>query len=68
MTYNGRMTWKPTYLTREQMEKRRLEGGRLLKAGKLSQAEIARHRRARIHTSKKVKEYLAKHPEIKVEL
>lgn len=30
-------------MTREQMEERRLEGGRLLKAGKLSQAEIARH-------------------------
>jgi len=37
------MTWKPSYLTREQMEERRLEGGRLLKTGKLSQAEIARH-------------------------
>jgi transposase len=37
------MTWKPSYLSREQMEERRLEGGRLLKAGKLSQAEIARH-------------------------
>lgn len=36
------MTWKPSYLTREQLEERRLEGGRLLKAGKLSQAEIAR--------------------------
>jgi transposase len=36
------MTWKPSYLTREQMEERRLEGGRLLKAGTLSQAEIAR--------------------------
>ena len=36
------MTWKPSYLTREQMEERRLKGGRLLKAGKLSQAEIAR--------------------------
>lgn len=36
------MTWKPTYLTREQMEERRLAGGRLLKAGKLWQAEIAR--------------------------
>jgi len=36
------MTWKPSTLTREQMEERRLEGGRLLKAGKLSQAEIAR--------------------------
>jgi putative transposase len=37
------MTWKPTKLTREQMEERRLEGGRLLKEGKLSKAEIARH-------------------------
>lgn len=36
------MTWKPSYLTREQMEERRLEGGRLIKAGKLSQAEISR--------------------------
>lgn len=36
------MRWKPSYLTREQMEERRREGGRLLKAGKLSQAEIAR--------------------------
>jgi putative transposase len=37
------MTWKPSNLSREQMEERRLEGGRLLKEGKLSQAEIARH-------------------------
>ncbi len=37
------MTWKPANLTREQMEERRLAGGRLLKAGKLSQAEISRH-------------------------
>src|SRR5690606_11260442 len=36
------MTWKPSYLTREQLEERRQEGWRLLKAGKLSQAEIAR--------------------------
>ena len=36
------MTWEASYLTREQMEERRLEGGRLLKAGKLSQAEISR--------------------------
>ena len=27
---------------REQMEERRLEGGRLIKAGKISQAEISR--------------------------
>src|SRR5512143_1623458 len=37
------MTWTPSNLTREQMEERRLEGGRLLRAGQLSQAEIARH-------------------------
>jgi transposase len=37
------MTWKLAYLSREQMEERRLEGGRLLREGKLSQAEIARH-------------------------
>jgi transposase len=37
------MTWKPSYLTREQMEERRLEGGRLLKAGKMSKAEISRY-------------------------
>lgn len=36
------MTWKPSYLTREQMEERRLAGGRLLKAGKMSKAEISR--------------------------
>lgn len=36
------MSWKPSYLTQEEKEERRLEGGRLLKADKLSQAEIAR--------------------------
>ena len=36
------MTWKPKRLTREQMEERRLLGGRWLQTGKLSQAEIAR--------------------------
>lgn len=36
------MTWKPSYLTREQMEERRREGARLLRAGKLTKAEIAR--------------------------
>lgn len=36
------MEWKPTRLTREQMEERRLEAARLLRAGKVSQAEIAR--------------------------
>lgn len=44
------MTWSPSKLTREQMEERRMEGGRLLKAGALSQAEIARHLRVS-HTS-----------------
>lgn len=42
MAYNSWMTWKPSHLTREQMEERRLEGGRLLKSGKVSQAEFAR--------------------------
>jgi putative transposase len=36
------MEWIPSYLTREQMEERRRQGGRLVKAGRLSQAEIAR--------------------------
>lgn len=36
------MIWKPSYLTRGQMAERRLEGGRLLKVGSVSQAEIAR--------------------------
>ena len=34
--------WKPSKLTPEQVEERRLEGGRLLQEGDLSQAEIAR--------------------------
>ena len=37
------MTWKPTHLTRKQLEERRLEGGRLLREKCLSHAEIARH-------------------------
>lgn len=36
------MAWKPSHLTPAQLEERRLTGGRLLKAGRLSQAEIAR--------------------------
>ena len=36
------MTWQPTKLTRIQLEERRLIGGRLLKQGQLSQAQIAR--------------------------
>ena len=34
--------WRPRKLTPEQVEERRLEAGRLLRAGRLSQAEIAR--------------------------
>jgi len=34
--------WRPSKLTREQLEERRLTAGRLLRAGRLSQAEIAR--------------------------
>ena len=36
------MEWIPNQLTRAQMAERRRRGGRLLKAGKLSQADIAR--------------------------
>lgn len=35
------MTWRPSQLTREQLEERRMEGGRLLSEGNLSQREIA---------------------------
>jgi len=35
--------WRPTHLTSEQMEERRLEAARLLRQGRLSQAKIARH-------------------------
>jgi transposase len=37
------MTWQPKKLTREQMAERRAEGVRLLEAGEITQAEIARH-------------------------
>jgi transposase len=36
------MLWRPARLTRAQLEERRLAAGRLLRAGRLSQAEIAR--------------------------
>ena len=36
------MLWKPSRLTRQQMEERRLEAARLLRQGQLSQAAIAR--------------------------
>jgi len=36
------MSFRPLKLTPEQMEERRMAGARLLKAGRLSQAEIAR--------------------------
>lgn len=35
------MGWRPTQLTREQMEERRLQGGKLLREGRLTKAEIA---------------------------
>jgi len=37
------MKWKPSKLTREQLEERRLEAARLFKEGELSRAQIARH-------------------------
>ncbi len=36
------MTWNPAKLSREQMEERRLEGGRLIKRGEMLHAAIAR--------------------------
>jgi transposase len=36
------MLWRPRHLTRTQREERRLAAGQLLRAGQLSQAEIAR--------------------------
>jgi transposase len=36
------MIWRPRHLTRSQREERRLEAGRLLQAGHLSHADIAR--------------------------
>jgi transposase len=36
------MIWRPRHLTRHQREERRLEAGRLLQAGQLSHADIAR--------------------------
>ncbi len=36
------MDWKPSKLTREQLEARRLEAGRLLKEGRLLQGQIAK--------------------------
>jgi hypothetical protein len=39
------MVWRPTRLTREQLQERRLAAGRLLRAKQLSQAEIAREAR-----------------------
>lgn len=35
------MQWKPSRLTPEQMEERRLQGGRMLRRGRWSEAEIA---------------------------
>jgi putative transposase len=36
------MGWQPKKLTREQMEERRIQGGKLLSKGQLTQAQIAR--------------------------
>jgi transposase len=35
--------WRPTHLTSEQMEERRLVAATLLRQGLLSQADVARH-------------------------
>ena len=51
------MIWRPRSLTRTQREERRLEAARLLQAGQLSQAEIAR----RIGVSRMAVSQWAKH-------
>ena len=40
------MVWRPRQLTRSQQEERRLEAGRLLQAGQLSYADMARRLKA----------------------
>jgi hypothetical protein len=40
------MIWRPRHLPRSQREERRLEAGRLLQAGQLSHADMARRREA----------------------
>src|SRR5512146_2558281 len=37
------MVWQPKHLTREQMAERRAEGVKLLQAGKMTQAQLARY-------------------------
>ncbi|MBM6581676.1 helix-turn-helix domain-containing protein, partial [Microvirga sp. BT689] len=39
----GDNVWRPAHLTQGQMEERRLAAATLLRQGRLSQAEIARH-------------------------
>jgi len=55
------MAWQPKKLTREQMAERRQEGVRLLRAGEMTQAEIARHlgvsEAAVSHWKKRLEEY-----------
>ncbi len=57
------MIWRPRHLTRTQREERRLEAARLLQAGRLSQAEIARRMGvSRMAVSKWAKQ-LRQHPD-----
>lgn len=42
LVYNVGMNWRPSKLTREQMEERRLKGGKMLRTTKLTQEEIAK--------------------------
>jgi transposase len=52
--------WRPSKLTQDQIEERRLEGGRLLRAGRLTRAEIAQRlgvsRRAVQHWARQLRD------------
>jgi transposase len=54
--------WRPRKLTQGQIEERRLEGGRLLRAGRLTQAEIAQRLGVSLRAVKHWARQLRAHP------
>ena len=54
--------WRPRKLTQGQIEERRLEGGRLLRAGRLTQAEIAQRLGVSLRAVKHWARQLRDHP------
>ena len=55
--------WRPRKLTPGQIEERRLEGGRLLRAGQLTQAEIAERLGVSLRAVKQWARQLRDHPD-----